>query len=152
MSKHKHRAMNVLGREFFPPMQPSYGGADNYFLDPIQATNVVWGGRHVACPDWVFARSIGFCNTATGDPSRVVHFKKRCILKALRVWRAESSGLVRIREWHNLASQRYTRLEFPVDVTVASSFEFGLYGVDIGRMPYVETTVKASIEVVFDIE
>jgi len=144
--------MNVLGIEYFPPNTfYSIGGADNYFPWPGRQNQVVWGGVTDACPDWMFARSIGTCNISTGNPSRVVHRKKRCILRAFRAFNAEATSIVYIREWHNNSSKRHARFELLVQPGVPSSLQLGLYGVDIGQMPFVQTTGKVSFEMVYDV-
>ncbi len=150
MTQIQHQLMVVQGKLISPPMVLPYGGADNYFPEPGGWDGSVWSGTRFACPEWIYAISNGLCDI-TGDPVRAVPHKKRCILRSIQAWDVEAPGVVRIREWHNRPSQVRSRIEIPVNPGVSSSTLFGIYGVDIGQMPFVQTTVKASLLFTYDI-
>jgi hypothetical protein len=143
--------MNVLGRYFTPPMGFPWGGPGNYFPEPNLGDASVYGGTRNGCVDWVFATSNGLCGITPANPVRAADNGRRCILRSIKCWDVETSGTVRLRQWHSRAADRHIRLEIPVHAGVVSSAKFGLHGVDIGTMPYIECSVTAAVSLIYDI-
>ena len=137
--------MAILGVTYTPPMSWQIGGADNYFPDPEGRNRVVSGGKTTACPSWFFGRSTGPCALPSGNPNTVISANKRCILRSLKIW-GGTGGVVRVSQWDTTP---VVVLEVPV--TPEGSFiDFG-DGIDVGDLPFVETTSIVQVEFVYDV-
>lgn len=145
--------MRILGVVVNPPMQPPYGGADNYFFDPrdtpalLPDRNVVWGGRIAACINgWYFGDSNGFCNIGTGDPIRVDPKGFFIRVRNITVTPHTAAGWVFLRDWNTATAYwgMYFQPGVPITIDCGEGF-------DTGTTPYVELLAEAEVEIVYDI-
>jgi hypothetical protein len=151
--------MNILGRTVGSGLDPIRGGADNYFFDPTATPapvfdrGVVWGGITKACPDWFFGDSSGICNAGTGDPIDVTPVGFYIIVRSIKIWphAGEPAGSLAIRNWSDRPALRETRFKVAVVDGVPLSFEFGIEGFATDTLPFVQLTVPASAEIVYEL-
>jgi len=129
------------------------GKADNYFPNPGQHGGTVYGGIIVACPQWVFADSIGTCNIRTGNPSLAVPKGKNCILRSLRAWSITPKvSSLRINQWADYPDTPIPKLGIAVTNSASTEMVFGPRGVNIGDMPYVYSIGEINFEFIYSIE
>ena len=138
-------------------LPPIHGGADNYYLDPTQLPGVppnkilVWGGLVKACPTWYFADSTATC-PVDGNPSNPVAVGNTIDLRSIQITPGATSGYLYFNQWDGRYSGRDRQLGFYINSAgPIINLDFGIMGVPLGDMPFIELTTTAEAIITYDV-